>query len=132
MKKHPAVPAVHKFLKSISEKDHVKFAHSFGNHQGKSFFANLPGAVRVESAEKLIAMHDSFFDSPHSSFQYGDLKNPVEEDMIYICSVEADVTLPDQSNRKVCIDMTFRLEGDQWVPRRLINTVYRNDSKFGF
>ena len=115
---HPAVRNVFAFLESIATKNRQAFAASFG----AQFFANLPGGVQVRDAKKLIAMHDDFFASAVSQFRYGELTSGVGGADFFMCSVPADVTLPDGSKRKVSIDMTL-FKNSEWTVGRLINTV---------
>jgi hypothetical protein len=120
---HPAAQDVFAYLESIAAKDKKAFAASFGSVQ---LFANLPGGVQVKEAKKLIEMHDDFFESPVSKFEYGELTQGVGGSDFFTCSVPANVTLPDGSKRRVCIDMTFLknpASQPSWTPARLINTV---------
>ncbi len=120
---HPALNDLFAFLESLSMKDKQAFAASFGSLSSIGFFANLPGGVRVTDPNKLIEMHDEFFESSVSQFEYSKLNNGVGGEDFFTCSVPAKVTFPNGTKREVCIDMTFFKNQDAWVPARLINTV---------
>lgn len=120
---HPAVPKVLSYLESISHKNMRAFAESFGPHRQAPFFANLPGGVRVQTIQKFIDMHQGFFESDTSRFEYGSLTQGIGGDDFFMGSVTAKVILPNGSQREVAIDMTFFKVNDFWIPSRFINTV---------
>jgi hypothetical protein len=123
---HPAATDVLAFLDSLAVKDKQAFAASFGVHGEGQFFANLPGGVKVTRAKQLIDMHKEFLESSASRFRYGEINNGVGNAHFFMCSVPAHVTLPNGTQRDVCIDMTFFRNSaplPAWIPCRLINTV---------
>lgn len=121
---HPAAKDLFAFLDSLSVKNKEAFAASFGTDI--PIFANLPGGVQVTRSKQLIDMHKEFLDSPTSAFIVGELNNGVGGENFFMCSVPAHVTLPNGTQRRVCIDITFFKNidhGPAWIPCRLINTV---------
>jgi hypothetical protein len=118
---HQAIPYVLHYLQVIQRKDRKAFAACFGPGP---FFANLPGGVQVRQVKELIDMHIGFFDSPVTRFDYERPVLGVGGADFFTCSVAALVTLPNRTERRVCIDMTFfSAKQPAWVPGRLINTV---------
>ncbi len=121
---HPAAQAVYAFLESLAHKDMVAFASNFGKNS--KIFANLPGGVKVRSKEQLIEMHDDFFNSSVSRFEYGPLVDAVGSSEFFTCSVPVKVILPNGTKRQVNIDITFYKNSEShpsWIPGRLVNTV---------
>src|SRR5579872_4396836 len=116
---HPAAHYVFVYLDSIVNKDKKAFAASFGAHPNGRFFANLPGGVQVKDAKQLIDMHRDFLESADSRFEYGEIVHGVGGADFFMCSVPANVTLPNGMKRRVCIDMTFFKARDSkpaWIP----------------